>query len=90
MAKFGKDLDPNQEQNDFIDAQINETQADLQDKRDDLQRQQLAIVKSEGGQNWNGEFAKAVPKVSPAQRMGGALKEAEHQLFHPRPYTPMK
>lgn len=50
---FGKSDDPNTQQNEMIDDQIAQSQADLEDKRDAIQAQQLAIIKSNGASNFN-------------------------------------
>lgn len=52
-AKFGKDQDPNSNENMFVDESINQSQAELNDRRDRIAAQQLAIAKSQGGESWN-------------------------------------
>lgn len=74
MAKFGKDDDAYAQQNDYIDNAIAGSQADLDEKRDQLAQQQLAIVKGQGSPNWNPVAEK--PSVTPKSPTGKTFAQA--------------
>jgi hypothetical protein len=81
MAKFGKDDDAYAQQNVYIDNAIASSQADLDEKRDQLAQQQLAIVKAQGSPNWNPVAQKpaVTPKTTPGKTFTQAVDDFSGQ-----------
>ncbi len=79
MGLFGGD-NPNQEANDLANQQIQQNQAEIENKRQSLYKERLDIVKGQGNQSWSPEMGTAslgAPKKTstPADRyqpLGGA------------------
>lgn len=52
MGLFGGDDNPNQQANDLASQQIQQNQAEIENKRQSLYRERLDIVKGQGLQTW--------------------------------------
>ncbi len=74
MGLFGGD-DPNQQANDLTNQQIQQNQAEIENKRQSLYKERLDIVKGQGMQSWSPEM-KSTAMGQLSQSVRGIGKDA--------------